>query len=49
MTLYTFNLARDEYRATKLRGLRGSPQPGTSGRVDVNLLELGQQKKEPGH
>lgn len=43
MTLYTFNLARDEYRATKLRKLRGSPKPGTSGAVNINLLELGQQ------
>lgn len=42
MTLYTFNLARDEYRATQLRKRRGSPKPGTSGSVDINLLELGQ-------
>ena len=48
MTLYTFNLARDEYRATQLRKLRGSPKPGASGRVDINLLELGQQAKEEG-
>ena len=43
MTLYTFNLARDEYQATQLRKRRGSPKPGTSGAVDINLLELGQQ------
>ena len=46
MTLYTFNLARDEYRATKLRKLRGSPKPGTSGRVDINLLEVGQDRPD---
>jgi len=46
MTLYTFNLARDEYRATKLRKLRGSPKPSSSGRVDVNLLELGQKRPD---
>ncbi|GGH94632.1 hypothetical protein ACFFGR_02740 [Arthrobacter liuii] len=44
MTLYTFNLARDEYRATKLRKLRGSPKPSSSGSVDINLLELGQKR-----
>lgn len=42
MTLYTFKLSRDEYRATQLRKRRGSPRPGSSGRVDINLLELGQ-------
>lgn len=46
MTPYTFKLARNEYRATKLRKLRGSPKPGTSGRVDTNLLELGQDHRE---
>jgi hypothetical protein len=46
MTLYTFNLARDEYRATKLRKRRGSPKPSSSGRVDINLLELGQKRPE---
>jgi hypothetical protein len=45
-TLHTFGLSRDEYRASQLRKLRGSPKPGTSARVDVNLLELGQ--KRPG-
>lgn len=49
MTLYTFNLARDEYRATKLRKLRGSPKPSSSGSVDINLLELGQTKKGQEH
>ncbi|CAH0126313.1 hypothetical protein SRABI83_00088 [Arthrobacter sp. Bi83] len=43
---YTFTLARDEYRATRLRKLRGSPKPGTSGNVDINLLELGQEHRE---
>jgi hypothetical protein len=42
-TFYTFTVARDEYRATQLRMLRGSPKPGTSGRVDINLLELGRK------
>jgi hypothetical protein len=46
MTVYTFNLVRDEYRATQLRKRRGSPKPGTSGRVDINLLELGQKNRE---
>jgi hypothetical protein len=46
MTLYTFNLARDEYRAAKLRKRRGSPKPSSSGRVDINLLELGQKRPE---
>ena len=46
MTLYTFNLARDEYRATKLRKRRGSPKPSSSGRVDINLLEMGQKRPE---
>jgi hypothetical protein len=45
-TLYAFILARDEYRATRLRKLRGSLEPGTSGSVDINLLELGQQRPE---
>lgn len=44
MTLYTFNLARGEYRATRLRKLRGSPKPSSSGGVDINLLELGQDR-----
>ncbi|GGG44080.1 hypothetical protein GCM10011374_03060 [Kocuria dechangensis] len=30
---YTFRLARDEYRAAKLRKERGAPKPGTSGRL----------------
>lgn len=42
---YAFKLARAEHRATQLRKLRGSPKPGT-GRVDINLLEVGQ--KGPG-
>lgn len=42
--LYAFGLSRDEYRATQLRKRRGSPKPGTSGSVDINLLELGQQR-----
>ena len=46
VTLYTFNLARDEYRATQLRKRRGSPKPGTRGRVDINLLELGQERPD---
>ncbi|WP_307275963.1 hypothetical protein [Arthrobacter sp. W4I7] len=46
MTLYTFNPARGEYRATQLRKRRGSPKPGTSGRVDINLPELGQQRPD---
>jgi hypothetical protein len=45
-TLYTFGLSRDEYRARQLRKRRGSPKPGTSGRVDINLLELGQKHRE---
>lgn len=49
MTLYAFNLARDEYRATRLRKLRGSPKPSSSGNVDINLLELGQDhRNQPG-
>ncbi len=44
-TPYAFFLARDEYRATRLRKLRNSPKPGT-GNVDIGLLELGQ---EPPH
>lgn len=49
LTLYTFNLARDEYRATQLRKLRGSPKPSSSGSVDINLLELGQNcRDQPG-
>lgn len=39
---YAFGLARDEYAATRLRKLRGSPAPG-SGAVDLSLLELGQK------
>jgi hypothetical protein len=39
-TLYALRLARDEYRATRLRKLRGSPKPGT-GSVNIDLLELG--------
>ncbi|ACL41927.1 conserved hypothetical protein (plasmid) [Pseudarthrobacter chlorophenolicus A6] len=46
MTLYAFNLARDEYRATRLRKLRGSPKPSSSGQVDINLLELGQKRPD---
>jgi hypothetical protein len=45
-TPYFFFLARDEYRATQLRKLRGSPEPGSSGRVDLNLLELGQERPD---
>jgi hypothetical protein len=45
---YSLTLARDEYRATRRRKLRGSPKPGTSGRVDINLLELEHQPKEKG-
>lgn len=41
-TIYALRLARDEYRATRLRRLRGSPKPGT-GSVDIDLLELGQE------
>jgi hypothetical protein len=41
--LYAFGLSRDEYRATQLRKRRGSPKPGASGRVDINLLEMGQE------
>ena len=44
LTPYAFILARDEYKATQLRKLRGSPKPGTSGVVDINLLELGQER-----
>lgn len=43
-TPYAFILARDEYKATQLRKLRGSPKPGTSGVVDIDLLELGQER-----
>ncbi|WP_422759014.1 hypothetical protein [Paenarthrobacter sp. C1] len=46
MSLYTFKLARDEYKATQLRKLRGSPKPSSSGSVDINLLELGQDRTE---
>ncbi|PTT61443.1 hypothetical protein [Arthrobacter sp. HMWF013] len=46
LTPYAYTLARDEYRATRLRKRRGSPQPGT-GNVDVDLLKLGQAR--PGH
>jgi hypothetical protein len=45
-TPYAFFLARDEYRATQLRKRRGSPKPGSSGRVDTDLLELGQQRPD---
>lgn len=49
LTLYTFNLARDEYRATQLRKLRRSPKPSSGGSVDINLLELGQNRgDQPG-
>ncbi|CAN7214310.1 hypothetical protein LJR078_000730 [Arthrobacter sp. LjRoot78] len=44
--LYAFALSRDEYRASQLRKRRGSPKPGTSGRVDINLLELGQKHRD---
>lgn len=44
-TPYAFFLARDEYRATQLRTLRGSPKPGT-GNVDIDLLELGQERHD---
>lgn len=44
--LYAFRLSRDEHRASQLRKRRGSPKPGTSGRVDINLLELGQKNRE---
>ncbi len=44
LTLYTFHLARDKYRATQLRKRRGSPKPSSSGNVDINLLELGQNR-----
>lgn len=45
-TPYAFILARDEYRATQLRKRRGSPRPGTSGSVDINLLELGHDRPD---
>lgn len=45
-TPYAFFLARDEYRATQLRKLRGSPKPGTSGRVHLNLLEMGTERPD---
>ncbi|MFP5311324.1 MAG: hypothetical protein ACLGH7_02770 [Actinomycetes bacterium] len=49
-TPYAFFLARDEYKATQLRKLRGSPKPSSSGSVDINLLELGQDNPDtPGH
>ncbi|WP_416405532.1 hypothetical protein [Arthrobacter sp. LFS091] len=32
---YAITLARQEYRATKLRKLRGSPKPSTTGRVEI--------------
>ncbi|MDI2033529.1 hypothetical protein [Paenarthrobacter nitroguajacolicus] len=32
--VYALTLARREFRAMRLRKLRGSPKPGTSGRVD---------------
>ena len=47
--VYTFRLSRDEYLATQLRKLRGSPKPSSSGSVDINLLELGQNRgDQPG-
>lgn len=46
---YTFRLSRDEYRATQLRKLRGSPKPSSSGNVDINLLELGQNHRGQGN
>jgi hypothetical protein len=46
MTLSTFNLARDEYKATQLRKRRGSPKPSSSGSVDINLLELAQDHRD---
>ena len=45
-TPYAFFLARDEYRATQLRKLRGSPKPSSSGRVDINLLELNRDRPD---
>jgi hypothetical protein len=48
-TPYAFILARDEYRATQLRKRRGSPKPSTSGAVDIDLLELGQERREEQH
>lgn len=45
LTPYAFNLGRDEYRATQVRKRRGSPKPGT-GNVDIDLLELGQQRPD---
>ena len=41
-SFFAFGLARAEYKAARLRGLRGSPAPG-SGTVDISLLELGQK------
>jgi hypothetical protein len=32
---YTFGMARDEYRATKLRKERGVPKPGSSGHLPL--------------
>jgi hypothetical protein len=48
-TPYAFILARDEYRATQLRKRRGSPKPSPSGAVDIDLLELGQERREEQH
>jgi hypothetical protein len=46
LTCYAFILARDEYRAAQLRKHRGSPKPGTSGNVDINMLELSQNRPD---
>lgn len=35
ITLYMVTLSRQEYRATQLRKLRGSPKPSSSGRADI--------------
>ncbi|MFC9772541.1 MULTISPECIES: hypothetical protein [unclassified Pseudarthrobacter] len=34
-TLYAVTLSRQEYRATQLRKLRGSPKPSSTGRADI--------------
>ncbi|VXC65769.1 conserved hypothetical protein [Arthrobacter sp. 9V] len=34
-TLYAVTLSVQEYRATQLRKLRGSPKPSSTGRVDI--------------
>jgi hypothetical protein len=44
--LYALRLSRDEYRASRLRKLRGSPKPGSSANVDINLLERGQKRSD---